>query len=463
MTLINYGNYSISWNKRHSNIFSEFINRLNSSRVKHFILRNYEGLPEINNSKDVDIIIEPKKYKIALKILKNVFKKFQISNYRIVKYERVHCCYGMDYRNHFSIHIDLIEGYLSKGFEVFSFDELYKQTIYYKNFRVLNQTYDSIMLLYYKVIGAKQLKEKYKEKILSNYKLQNSEINRVLKATLSAKMSNLLIESLSNNDFNTIVTNSKELSKDSKLKVFLNKPFKTSYRIVQFLIEKTYRIVYCPRKFQNFISVQGADGTGKSTFIEGLSKSIAYFNVSELSKSHVYHHRPEILPNLAAVGQKTGIMKEDNDFTNPHRAKPAGFISSFIRMTYYWLDYFFGVPLMLRKDVQFDRFTIYDRYIYDFLIDPYRSRINLPYWLRKLFTKTVIQPRIVFILLTDAETIYKRKQELSIKEINRQLNEFTKLAATHERFVIIDASQSPQEMVKEASKVIIDKFTSKLT
>jgi thymidylate kinase len=127
------------------------------------------------------------------------------------------------------------------------------------------------------------------------------------------------------------------------------------------------------------------------------------------------------------------------------------------------MDYFIGVPLMLRKDVQFDRFTIYDRYIYSFLIDPRRSRINLPYWLRKTYTKLVMQPRIVFVLLCDAEAIYKRKQELTIDEIKRQLSELAKLAKTNKRFVVIDASKSPEEMVKQASNVVIDRFSEKLS
>ncbi|TXD47759.1 hypothetical protein [Polaribacter sp. IC073] len=451
--------YEIIWKKIHSDIFSKYILKLNESKIRYFILRNFETLPDKNTSKDVDIIIEPKSYKEAFTILLDVLKEYKISNYRVVKYERVHCCFGISIEKNFSIHIDLIEGYLSKGFEVFSFDMLYEQTIEYKNFKVLNETYDAIMLLYYKVIGTKQLKQQYQDKINFTYKIYNKEINKVLAATLGNKMSRLIIKALSNQDFATIIKNANVLSKVSKQRVLIRKPFKTTNRIVQFLCEKIYRILYCPRKYQNFISVQGADGTGKSTFIDGLVKAIAFYNVSEESKSHIYHHRPKLLPNLGAAGEKAGVMKEDTDFTNPHRAKPAGFISSFIRMTYYWLDYVIGVPIKLRKDVQFDRFTIYDRYIYDFLVDPYRSRINLPYWLRKLFTKLVIQPRIVFVLLTDAETIYKRKQELTIDEINRQLGEFKKLAETNKRFVIIDASKKPEEIVEDAMKILIDKFT----
>lgn len=219
--------------------------------------------------------------------------------------------------------------------------------------------------------------------------------------------------------------------------------------------------IHILRMTKLFIAVEGADGTGKSTFIEGLTKAIAYYFVSEESKCHVYHHRPTILPNLGAMGERVKVMKEDKDFTNPHRGKPTGFFSSFIRMSYYWLDYVIGVPLKLRKDVQFNHYTIYDRYIYDFLIDPRRSRINLPYWLRKLFTRLVLQPQVVFVLLTDAKIIYNRKQELTLDEINRQLGEFTKLAKSHKRFVVLDASKSPNEMVNDAMKIIIERFTKK--
>tara|TARA_R110000787_G_scaffold272848_5_gene380397 strand:- start:6430 stop:7386 length:957 start_codon:yes stop_codon:yes gene_type:complete len=318
------------------------------------------------------------------------------------------------------------------------------------------------MLLYYKVIGTRQLNDRYRNKISKTYKEEKTKIDIIFKKTLNDYGSNLIINALENNKFEDIIFNANLFSRITKRKSFLKRPIKTSINIFKFLLEKFYRIIYCPKKYQNFISVQGADGTGKTTFIEGLTKAVAYYYVAEDLKSHLYHFRPTVLPNLGAAGEKAGVMKEDKDFTNPHRAKPVGPINSFLRMTYYWLDYVIGVPVKLRKDVQFDRFTIYDRYIYDFLIDPYRSRINLPYWIRKIFTRLVLQPRIVFILLTDAEIIYERKQELTLVEIKRQLGEFSKLANSHERFIILDASKSPDTIVEDAMNIIIEKFTQKL-
>ena len=457
-----YNNFILRWDKKHEDILTNMIKQFNKKRIRYFILRNYEGLPQRNASKDVDIIIEPGSYKIASDILYSVFKESGVVSYRIIKYERVRCWFGIDTRINFSIHIDLIEGYLSKGFEVFSFDMLFENTVVYNELRVLNSAFDAIMLLYYKLIGTKYLKKQYQVKIGTIYKSEYENINSVLRMTLNDKCSTKIIEALDKNDFNKIVRNAHVLSRVSKRVVFFKKPIKTTIDIIKFFVEKIYRIIICPRKYQNFVVVEGPDGTGKSTFINGLTDAIGYYFVSDKTKSHIYHHRPNLFPNLGIIGEKAGILVEDKNFKDPHRAKPAGILSSFFRMSYYWIDYVIGVPIMLRKDVQFDKFTIYDRYIYDFLIDPHRSRINLPLWVRRIFIHFVAQPRIVFILMANAQTIYKRKQELTIKEINRQLNEFSRLAISNERFVIIDASQSPEEMVDQAIKIILERFTEKI-
>lgn len=96
------------------------------------------------------------------------------------------------------------------------------------------------------------------------------------------------------------------------------------------------------------------------------------------------------------------------------------------------------------------------------MVDPQRSRINLPDWLRKLYACMVIQPQIIFILYADFMVIYKRKQELTIDEIARQQMEFKKLASVTSNAVYIDANRSIQEMVDEACKIIFDKFFSKI-
>ena len=205
------------------------------------------------------------------------------------------------------------------------------------------------------------------------------------------------------------------------------------------------------------IAVEAPDGAGKTTFINALIEELKNYYVCDERRFCVHHFRPEILPNIGAVGAKTKLMKQDTNFTVPHRKKPAGFISSLIRMTYYWLDYLFGVPVLLRKEVHYEKYSIYDRYIYDFLIDPARSRISLPRWLRLYYVKTVVQPQIVFVLKASADVIYARKQELTKEEIDRQLVEFDRLKSLSS-VVFINAERPIKEMVDDAIECIMKRF-----
>lgn len=450
------------WESIHSKVFSKFIETLNNTQKKYFVLRNFEGLPESNNSKDVDIIIAPGSYKSVLSLLIECFRSFGLSHYYIMNYERAHCVYGIDVEKSFAIHIDLIEGYANKGYEIFDFEELYSNTLNYKSFKVLNGCYDIVLLLLYKIIGCKELKEKYRTKINDIYKIDRRGINEILQRILGRKCAQLVFEDLDNADFDNIVAHSKDIAKAAKRRAFINKPFKTFVGWWKFYSEKSYNMILCPKSIQKLIAVEAPDGAGKTTFIDYLRIKIAEYFVSDISKSKIYHFRPLFLPNLGAVGEKAGVMKQDTNFTEPHRAKQANRISSFIRMTYYWLDYLIGMPLILRKNAQFDKITIFDRYIYDFLVDPRRSRINLPYWLRRLFTKMVKQPKIVFVLDAPTEVIYKRKQELTPEEITRQLVEFRKLSSLGKRYFRLDASKSPEEIANDAIKVIVENFTKKI-
>ena len=398
------------WGNQHAAIFDSYIHALDGTGIRYFILRNYEGLPEYNESKDIDLIIEPGKYKSAAQLLLNTFRCHGVEYYYVVKYERVRCWFGMNSTSDFAIHIDLIEGYVNKGFEIFEFDKLYGNTAAYKEYRVLNQPYDIAMLLLYKVIGAKELKQRNRDKISAGYKSCKNEIRDILVEVLGSDLAQKVCSKVEADEYEWIVDHSKVISRTSKKIAFKKHPISTVVNVMRFLNEKVYRIGICPKKYRKMIALEAPDGTGKTTFIDALTVMLAETFVCDIEKMHVYHFRPSVLPNLGAVGEKAGVMKQDTNFENPHRNKAANPLSSFVRMGYYWLDYLIGGAICIRKDVQFDKITIFDRYIYDFIIDPLRSRINLPRCMRTAFSKMVQQPRIVFVLDAPADVIYSRKK-----------------------------------------------------
>lgn len=66
------------------------------------------------------------------------------------------------------------------------------------------------------------------------------------------------------------------------------------------------------------------------------------------------------------------------------------------------------------------------------------------------------------MLNAPAEVIYSRKQELALDEIERQLVEFEKLKSLGKNFVTINANQTPDEMVRDAKTIILEKFCKKI-
>lgn len=450
------------WTNLHIEFTSTLFRELENEDVQYFILRNYEKLPEQNLGKDIDIVIKPKAYSQTEKILLKVMAMFDIHYYQITQFDRMRCWYIMDDKKHFGIHIDIIENEVYKGFEFFWFEKLYKNVEKYNGFYVLNKTMDTIMLLVQNIVAYKCLKNKYRTTIANNYALFKNGIDKEILSFWGDKLGRKMIDSLNKSDFDSIIENAYKYEKGAMKRIFLKRPFYTIKGITRFLCGKIHRVILCPRKFWRFIAVEAPDGTGKTTFIDSLVTELRRYYVSDEGRFCIHHFRPLILPNLGAVGEKAGVMKQDTDFTKPHRAKPAGKLSSFIRMTYYWVDYLIGMPYLLRKEVKAERYTIFDRYIFDFVVDPKRARISLPYWMRKMFARMVIQPQIVFVLNTEADVIYKRKQELELNEIKRQLDEFNKIESLCSNVVYIDAGQSVDEMTTQAIKIIFDKFLNKI-
>lgn len=455
------------WNDVCAKIFVQCVNEFKKNQIKYFVLRNYRLLPEANTSKDVDIIIEPGKIAEARKILLGAYHDNGIEGFQEDVFGKVHCMHGMSVSKKIGVHIDLIEGYVSKGYELFTFGELYDHVQQYKNFYVLDEYMEGLMIFIYKQFGYKKakFKEEYQESIKSVYSKYKEMFKQDLNKMTNAEYTEDIAKKIEADDFCGILSRSQELTKMLRKYARRKRPLKTILEKIKFLWQKADRIIFRYRKYLKVFAVLAPDGTGKTTFLEALIKELNYYYVNdeEEGRFHVYHFRPTVLPNLGAVGEKAGVMEQDKNWTDPHRNKPANPISSFMRIAYYSLDYIIGWQKCVRNDVHYDRYSVFDRYSYDFIVDPLRTKLGLPRWIRKLFVRLTPQPKVVFVLEADAETIYSRKQELEKDEIVRQLAEYKKLKDSNKRFYGINALQTPEQMANEATRIILNIYTKKIS
>ena len=455
------------WDERHGKILLNIISIFRKNGIRWFILRGYAGLPNNNPSKDVDVLIEPGKIKLAQNLLKQAYREAGIQFFYPSVFGHAHCYLGMSIKSKFTIHIDLIEGYISKGFEVLTFDELYDHVVDYNGLNVLDDLMNGVMLLVYKIFGYHhaKLKPAYQEDIFIAQQKYPQEFERILIRIAGDDLGREICSLIRDKNFNAVVALEPEFTRALKKYTFRVRPEKTVLYFLEFLWQKIERIVLNYKKYAKTFAVIAPDGTGKTTFLEILLKELNFYYVNDQAdkRFHIYHFRPSILPNLGAVGEKAGVMKQDTDFTNPHRSKPANPLSSLIRIAYYTLDYIAGWQKCVRNDVHYDRYTVFDRYSYDFIVDPLRTKLNLPRSIRRFFVALTPQPGVVFYLDADPNTIYARKQELSLDEIKRQVGEYRKLVQTNtKRFVTISAEQTPEKMAQEAITYLLNRYTEKI-
>lgn len=172
------------------------------------------------------------------------------------------------------------------------------------------------------------------------------------------------------------------------------------------------------------ITFSGVDGAGKSTVIEQIVQRIQ----KQLRKPVVVlRHRPSILPILS-VWTKGKEKAQMDVITNlPRQGKNKHPISSFLRFSYYYLDYIIGQFVIYFKYVIRGYVVVYDRYYFDFINDSKRSNIVLPKKWTTWGYRFLMQPEFNFFLFADASIILKRKQELSKNTIEELTTDYQQL------------------------------------
>ncbi len=203
------------------------------------------------------------------------------------------------------------------------------------------------------------------------------------------------------------------------------------------------------------ISFIGCDGAGKSTLI---SEIIPILKKNFGDSVYYEHMRPNKLPSLAKL---FGLKNTTSiDTTKPHASSSSGFIDSLLRWSYYMLDYLIGyfLKVYLLKFRLIKSAYIFDRYYYDYLLDSKRTRVSLPKFLLKFGQSIIPEPDIIFCLIADPDLIFKRKPELSLVEIERQVKELKIFCKKNKHARLINTGDTVQHSVNDCNKALNEIF-----
>ena len=445
------------WTEKQAIALASVFDSLNQSGLRWLVLRNYEGLPYENSSKDIDLIVEESRLDESSQIICAALKLQGFQLYTTTKYGGACAitCFKTDNNECQSIKIDVMHSINWRGADIVTFAQVYHNSKLYNNFKIPDVSMSAFLLFVKTFLMGGRLKKTYVSEIKSVIRENSEKFYCFLKDSFDGDVAEKIWNLLVLDHVDAALQLGKSARVATWFRFIRKKPLLTAKRTVSHFGREFFR--RAGRSPGSMIAVVGPDGVGKTTFIELLRQELSHILVKNGDAILVSHFRPNVLPNIKKLLSGKNYDPSTEDFANPHRAKPAALGSSIIRMTYYWLDYVLGYCLVIHRKCAQGNVLIFDRYFYDFIVDPYRSRIKLPKRLRLLFLMMTPEPDVVFFLNCEAATIYKRKQELTKEEIARQLEAYKKLASGSKRFVILDAKKKTPELCNDAIRNLIEK------
>ncbi len=186
----------------------------------------------------------------------------------------------------------------------------------------------------------------------------------------------------------------------------------------------------------------GPDGSGKSTILEHIEKSLA----PAFRRTRRYHLRP-------FWGRRKVTRAPE---MNPHGKPVRGLLTSMIKLGVWWIDFTIGYfasvfPCLVRSTL-----VLFDRYYFDLPIDPKRYRYGGPLWLAKLCGKLIPRPDLVILLDVPAEELFLRKAEVAVEESHRQRQAYHEFVGTLPNGHIIDNSEGLEETIQKVEAVVLN-------
>lgn len=412
-----------------------------NNKADYAVLRNFEGLPDHNKSRDIDIIITRKSYQQIKNELVNLIDR---SGWKIITYlysDRLitYVCACQEGNQTEIVQWDFfintsVFGILLMDAEEFLVNKKFNGFLYYVD--VECQFLDKY--LYNRAVGA-QYPEKYQT---TREKAEHSPIVEKKIKSLYGVNSVKECDKISGKKllFSAIKTN------------LLQHPGQFLSNLITFLW--TFWGNYLRSNTGFSVGFTGPDGSGKTTVIDLLLERLA----PVFRTAHKYYHfRPALFGNLGEVAHSAGLKKEvDRDYSKPHRGGKTGVLSSFARLLYYSLDYIVGYFVKVKTVTRITRIVIFDRYYTDIICDSRRSRIYLNNKFLYGFGKLFIPSLDYNILLTaSTDTILARKKELDEEGI-RTINKKIDYLADKKGYKKILNEQTPEVAVAEILSYIFE-------
>lgn len=417
----------------------DFFAELKARGIRYAVMRNSGMLPESLGGSDLDLFAdgqgEVEKILIAAEDVAKTHNGLLTLKYAVEA--TITCWSGRNADGTWwGVHIDIFPGFMYLGIPYMNSAMAYAERVLEKDSFYRLGGLSDVASFIKEIMPNRRTKKDYYPRARAAYDANPEGVKTAMIGCYGAKgwaiVEKLLSEECSEQE---IFSNSKRLVRALWWHMIVEFHWLSLARIkINNICQRYGRIFSCPSYCVAFL---GTDGSGKSTLIEAVKEPIERMLHS---KVHYEHLRPNLLPSLACL---TGKPQKRGPTTNPHGGKVAGWLSSLIRFTYYYIDYIFGFwlkiyPILVKRPSM----VVFDRYYYEYMIDPRRCAVRLPRGWAKFWSRFIPKPDLILCLGGDPEKIYGRKPETSFAEVSRQVNVLRQFCTSERRALWIDTTTS---------------------
>ena len=189
------------------------------------------------------------------------------------------------------------------------------------------------------------------------------------------------------------------------------------------------------------LTFTGVDGSGKSSLI---NKITAFLNRSNTNKIRYIHLYPKLADFYLFRPPSTNSVSNLNI---PYQKPVYSTLKSSLKLLYLsfltWI-YFVFIFLVDRKSI-----IIFDRYLYDIIIDPERARIRFNHIVLRLFVFFIPSFPISFFLNGSPSSLAKRKSEQTREQIVNIYIRYNRLLRSQDLIIIDTVQNTPSEAFAE--------------
>jgi len=350
-------------------ILQDFFGRLNRSGIRYAVLRNYATLPHSLDGSDLDLLISSDMRDEVYAMVKEIAHMHGgyciscIDDFKITAIIARFCGKDKNSSLWWGLPIDLYFTVGLRRYEYFDTQIVLNDSIKHNGIKVASPDDAAITAFLKECLANGKSRKNYENEASLAYAANKLKYKKIFEKYFGKSVANLWIRYLA---YPGDAKNLKKISKITRcilpIRTFLRAPIHALRNELTCFGRRCIR-VFKPPGF--LIAVIGTDGAGKSTIIQGIEPIM----VAALHGKPIYEHlRPNLFPSIAKL---FGNPEITIPVTNPHSSNPSGVIGSLARLLYYSLDYIFGYwlkvyPMLIKKPNLF----IFDRYFYDYLIDP---------------------------------------------------------------------------------------------